>query len=282
MKLSVITPVRNRPKGFALCRRWMKSQRRRADEWIVVDDGEIPCASDRVLDEIRKEQPGFKYVRREYVPDISSYPENIAEGARHVTGERFAIIEDDDWRGPGYLEELENHLGRSKAGVAFMWEYNVYHLPQGYFARHATAIQGPRDPHDGQDVDPGAFRAKRANLHIMADTEPYLDYLVKSTERSILKTWSGGTKRSVDVMTWFWVRVQEEGHLVRLVFFNKQLLGIKGLPGDGITGVHHDANRLDPRPGIDSDRSTLVSFVGREDAEAFLNTMGESLNAHRE
>lgn len=98
--LSVITPVRDRPRGFKLCERWMKSQTFTDYEWIVVDDGDKPVTPTM----------GQIYVRREPSPKRMTLDRNFTAAREFVSADAVTLLEDDDWRGPEYLSGLMEAL----------------------------------------------------------------------------------------------------------------------------------------------------------------------------
>ena len=116
--LSVITPVRDRPKGFTLCERWMKSQAFTDYEWIVVDDGDHPVTPTM----------GQTYVRRPPSAKRMTLGLNFAAARELISGDAVALLEDDDWRGPDYLAGIMRNLEEAEVAVtAGFYRYNVKH-----------------------------------------------------------------------------------------------------------------------------------------------------------
>jgi glycosyltransferase involved in cell wall biosynthesis len=114
--LSVITPVRDRPRGFALCERWMKSQTFTDFEWIVVDDGDHPI----------KPTMGQIYVRRKPSKKRFTLDRNFTAGSKFISGDAVTLLEDDDWRGPNYLAGMMEALESADVSVtAGFYSYNV-------------------------------------------------------------------------------------------------------------------------------------------------------------
>lgn len=114
--LSVITPVRDRPRGFELCERWMKRQTYTDYEWIVVDDGDVPVTPTM----------GQIYVRREPSRKRFTLDRNFAAGAKHISCDAVTLLEDDDWRGPNYLAGMMEALKSAEVSVtAGFYTYNV-------------------------------------------------------------------------------------------------------------------------------------------------------------
>jgi glycosyltransferase involved in cell wall biosynthesis len=102
MKISLITPTGGRPLAFELCELWMSRQTLKPDEWIVVDDYEVPT----------KCTMGQKIIRRTpfWKPGDMTLPKNLIEGLNAVTGDIILIIEDDDWYSPNYIENMVKKL----------------------------------------------------------------------------------------------------------------------------------------------------------------------------
>ncbi len=116
--LSVITPVRDRPKGFELCERWMKTQTFTDYEWIVVDDGDQPVTPTM----------GQIYIRRAPSTKRMTLDRNFAAARELISSDVVALLEDDDWRGSDYLAGIMRTLeGAEVAVTAGFCRYNVKH-----------------------------------------------------------------------------------------------------------------------------------------------------------
>ncbi len=105
--LSVITPVRDRPRGFKLCERWMKRQTFTDYEWIVVDDGDRPVTTTM----------GQIYIRREPSSKRMTLDRNFAAAVGSIRSGAVTLLEDDDWRGPEYLSGLMEALRTAEVAV---------------------------------------------------------------------------------------------------------------------------------------------------------------------
>jgi len=126
VKITVITLTGDRPEAFALCQRWMNSQTRKPDQWIVVDDGQTPMVP--VLD--------CGYIRREPRADDPKHTMimNMKEAVKHIQGAYILIMEDDEYYAPGYIAALADTLSRHE--VAGIGRSKYYHLPTGGYLRH--------------------------------------------------------------------------------------------------------------------------------------------------
>lgn len=102
MKLTLLTPTRNRPDSFALVEKWVTEQtiwKNRPNielEWIVVNDGKTKY----------KYTMGQRVVLRKSVGKRHSLCQNIIDGLKISTGDLIFFLEDDDWTHPNYLEHL--------------------------------------------------------------------------------------------------------------------------------------------------------------------------------
>lgn len=134
--LTIITPTGDRPEALALLRRYVARQTYRGRlQWIIIDDGrqiaaDVPPippagASTFVYTYRRRDEPG--------VPG-GSLNRNLINALRHVQFDRVAIMEDDDWYAPTYLETMAELLDHHPlAGESRSRYYNVrdrrYYLP---------------------------------------------------------------------------------------------------------------------------------------------------------
>lgn len=117
MRLSIVTPTRDRPEAFALCERWIARQTRPPEEWIVVDDGDTPA------------RPTLGQVHARLEPGKSgaqSFADNVRKGLEIASGDLIAVIEDDDFYPRGHLEDLVARLARADlAGSVWQPYYNL-------------------------------------------------------------------------------------------------------------------------------------------------------------
>lgn len=133
--ITLITPTGDRPLAFALCQLWIKNQILQPDQWIVIDDGQIPLTPLMPMD----------YVRRSPIPGSGpTLLQNLAAAAPLVKGDKVLIIEDDEYYAPDYVLRLSEYLnGHEVVGIC---RSKYYHLPSGKFLRignttHASLAQ---------------------------------------------------------------------------------------------------------------------------------------------
>lgn len=97
-KITVITCTGDRPVSFELCKKWMKQQTVRPNQWLVIDDGKEPI----------KATGEFEYHRR--VPTANDYTHtlclNLLMALRFVKNDKIIIMEDDDWYHPTYIDYM--------------------------------------------------------------------------------------------------------------------------------------------------------------------------------
>jgi len=120
-ELSVITCTSDRPQAFALCKRWMRRQTMPQEriEWICVDDGE------HVAD---VQWPAWHLPLPPQSAAKESFRQNMLAGLVACTGDKIAILEDDDWYHPDYLSLMSALLDiREIVGCARARYYNLRH-----------------------------------------------------------------------------------------------------------------------------------------------------------
>lgn len=101
--LTVVTATGGRSQAFALLVRWVARQTYRGSiQWLVVDDVSpaTPCP------------PGVQviYPAPLWEPGQNTQARNLLAALPHVRHDRIAIVEDDDWIAPTYLETLAARL----------------------------------------------------------------------------------------------------------------------------------------------------------------------------
>lgn len=104
-KITVITCTGDRPFSFDLLRRWMANQVMKPDQWLVVDDGQVPIYPTEE----------FEYHRR--MPTSTGYAHtlclNMLEVIPKVRNEKVIIMEDDDWYSPTYISYMSDLLEKA-------------------------------------------------------------------------------------------------------------------------------------------------------------------------
>lgn len=128
MTLTVITATGDRPEAFSLCELWMSRQLRQPDQWIVLDDGEKPCACTRNQTQIYC--PEFRG------KDSLNRKIHYAIFSKLVFSDAVVFVEDDDWYSPLWLQTCERQLsGCDLFGEGNALYYNVKHR---YWFQHSN------------------------------------------------------------------------------------------------------------------------------------------------
>jgi len=271
-KLSVVTPIRDRPKGFELCRLWMRRQTFQDYEWIVVDDGDEQTIPWNMVSKIKSQHPKFIYHRIPRTDDPCTFPENICRLIELSNGEYWTLLEDDDWRGTEYLQGLVNEADKGFEYVV-MWCCPTYHLWSRFY----------HDTHPNYCVEdlspPYRKRPRFLNLHALIRRDK-LSILHDSAMRSVnISKWrkrQSKTKKAVSVSTKFWEAVMGERGVIRLLV-NNQIVYIKGMEGRAISGVHKKPSKVSPKRCIDDQNHTILNnWVGLEDANLLIESRDRS------
>lgn len=121
-KISIITPTGARPESFELCLQWVKRQTKPADEWIIIDDGEDK------LDLSNLEIPGTDIVvvhpEKVWRLGDNTQKRNMLIGLDCSKGDVLAVIEDDDWYAPNYIEAMYAELMNPRYHLEAVGELN--------------------------------------------------------------------------------------------------------------------------------------------------------------
>ena len=219
MKLAALTCTGGRPEAWRLCCEWMHRQTVQPWQWVVVDDCEpwspMPVGVDAV-----HPQPAWR--------GRPTLTRNLLAGLAvvHPDAEAVAIIEDDDWYGPGYIADVIQRL-EEMPHAAMIGETccRYYHVGRRSYAQlsnrhHSSLFQT-------------AFRTQH-----MGDV------------RRII---SKGDTNYIDIPLW-----RDLGGALQ--FRRGHSVGIKGMPGRGGLGNGHRNACREPDPGLD----VLREWVGND------------------
>lgn len=137
MNITLVTPTCDRPEAFALCERWMARQTIPIHQWIVLDDGVNPAACSMG-------QLHLKFTDTRGKGSLSNKLARLMQRTELITGDALAIIEDDDWYSPNYLElAIQRFAGYDMIGEGLALYYNVrrrwWHMHTNY--AHASLCQ---------------------------------------------------------------------------------------------------------------------------------------------
>jgi hypothetical protein len=199
--LTLLTPTGTRPEAWALCERWMMRQTYTGPvRWIVVDDGMIPQPVTflRPRWNVTVIRPAQKWRVGE-----NSQARNLREALKLVRPDaRVAVIEDDDWYAPGWLERVDAEL-RDFDLVGQGW--NCYY-----------------------HVKTGAVRINDNDKHASLCASAF-----KGKALQVFRTQCERAPRLIDAVMW-----KHCAH--RHCFKARLVIGMKGMPGRaGIAGGHN-------------------------------------------
>lgn len=128
MSLTLVTTTRNRPLCFSLLEKWMATQTRWWDQWLVVNDGTDPGYHYTLYQEV---------VYRDYTGDDSRSPWlqsiclNWLEAVPYIRGDKIIVIEDDDYYAPNYVQTVSDML--DDAALVGISRDAYYKLPTKHY-----------------------------------------------------------------------------------------------------------------------------------------------------
>lgn len=234
MKLTAITATGDRPEALDLCRFYMGRQTRKADRWLVVDDGAIAYGD---------HMEEATYLRRRHDPDEPapvSHARNLLHAIAHLPDtDALVFIEDDDWYDRCYLARMEFAL--EHAPLVGQQGLYFYHLP----TRQALARAYPYAP----------MAAMAMDVALVPKLVAACDWGIASKSKGIDKAlWKALPARKHHL----W----KPSPLIQV--------GLKGLPGRAGIGIGH---RPDERWDADPELAILNGWIGR-DAQHYLAWIG--------
>jgi len=252
MKITAITLTGDRPLAFSLCRKWMVSQTRQPDQWIVVDDGVWPMYP-----------PMFcEYIRRERQPSDPKHTLvlNMIEAVKKVTGDAVVVMEDDEYYSPRYIEEMARRLDHYE--IVGIGRSKYYYVPTGGYIRH--------DNLGHASLAQTAFRSSfMYEFRSILNGDSFLDvrlWTIVNGPRASLCDARNRSERE---------RRTKDG---RGIIFddgeeNCLYLGIKGMPGRAGIGSGHKPQAYGKH---DKDRSILKKWIGVEAATVYMQLQGDA------
>lgn len=141
LRVSVVTPTRDRPESLALCRRWFREQTVPVDEHLCIDGGTMN--------------------------------ENLIEGMKRATGDIIITADDDDYIAPTWVAACVEGLRRHEAFGQKLTR--LYHLG----ARAYCNLNPPVGPLAGSMAIRESLRS--VAIRIMEDGGAYKHVLRKKS-----------------------------------------------------------------------------------------------------
>ena len=129
--ITLITATGDRPEALALCERYMLRQTFKGRiQWLVVDDGQVPCIPSE----------GQEYLRREPSAEDRqpTLALNILTVLPFVESDKILFIEDDDWYAPDYIEYMVCAL--NNAVIAGEGNAIYYNVKERKYFKHGNTV----------------------------------------------------------------------------------------------------------------------------------------------
>lgn len=233
--LTLLTPTGDRPLAFSLCYRYITAQTVKLPiQWVIADDG---------LNHLDLSQYTFPsnievcHLKRGSIRDkAKSITGNVSSGLFQVKYNKVAIIEDDDYYRPDYLETLLFRL----ENVELVGEGNsrYYNIECNKFRINSNL--------------------EHASLFQTALRSSSLEHL-----------WVSCLKRDsafIDCRLWNKTSIRKR------IFVDKiTSIGIKGLPGRPGIGAGHRPSKFSHSFQKDKDWKTLKNWIGEEATKVYID-----------
>lgn len=226
--ISLLTPTGGRPEAFALCEQWIARQTYDGEfEWVVVDDCDPPTPTTMGQRVVR---PSWRWA-----PGDDTQRACLHGGLDVCDGWAIAIIEDDDWYHPRYLETMVKALTYRDRALAGEGEARYYNLRRRTWRQLGN-------------------RAHASLCSTILRTEVLRERLWRICS-------SDSRPRMVDIALW------QTDDIEKAVLPGRGLVvGIKGMPGRPGIGIGHRDDMAMTRD--DAVLSQLYQWVG-DDVDAY-------------
>lgn len=236
MKVSLVTPTRNRPVSFGLVERWIERQTLWSKpgvtmEWIVVNDGKA---------EYQYKMGQIVCNRQPQPKEGFSFCLNLIMGLSAVRGDLVYFIEDDDWMHPTLLERLWQVWDRSEGKMLVLgFTHALY-----YDVRRLRARECRNSAHSSLGSTAIGAAAISATKNILRCNKATIDgRLWRHAKRSNWLRYLGKNEEQSDGR---WLHV-----------------GLKCMPGEpGIGDGHRDG-----RGTLDADHRIIKRWIGIDYAD---------------
>jgi hypothetical protein len=225
--ITAVTCTGDRPIPFGLCVEYMSRQKRKPDQWVIVDDGKAPLSHERERLQQYCGIADVQIIRR--LPARSdpahTLPVNLLTALDHVSNDRVAFVEDDDWYSCDHIAMVNDGL---KAHELFGFQGIVYY----HVGKQCHRTMGAAHPH-----------SSLCQTGITQAVFPLLKRIC-----------SGGTGFFVDLRLW-----HEFAGTKKLWNNLGSVVGIKGLPGRvGLSAGWRNVVGYTPDPSL----KFLESLIG--------------------
>jgi hypothetical protein len=257
--ITAITPTGDRPLAMSLCERWMTNQTVHPDQWLVIDDGQVPFTPSVPME----------YVRRE--PQAGDPRHTLAlklqQAIPLIKGDKIMIIEDDEYYAPTYVEQMSRQLDSGE--LVGIKQNRYYHVPTGgYYLMHNMGHASLAETAFMSGFLPTFRKAVDASIN--------LDYLD-------IRIWRMGKERAAHnfkfgtrTMTTSRARSMAPTAKSDLLLFsdadNPLYVGIKGLPGRAGIGMGHNPAMYTTRDT--AGRRVLKQWIPK-DYQVYLDIAGQ-------
>jgi hypothetical protein len=255
--ITAITPTGDRPMAMSLCQRWMTNQTMRPDQWLVVDDGQVPFVPSVPMEYVRREPRAGDPKHTLAI--------NLLQAIPLIKGDKILIIEDDEYYAPNYVEEMAKRLDTGT--IAGITQNRYYHLPTGgYYMMHNMGHASLAQTAFTSAFIPTFKGAVEASMFV-----DFLDIRIwRMAKQSLVRSFKFGSRALTTRSRT--VGQASKGDLVLFSDADAPLyVGIKGLPGRNGIGMGHN-------PGMYPNRDTSGRRVLRQwmplDYQVYLDAMG--------
>lgn len=255
--ITAITPTGDRPLAMSLCERWMMNQTVRPDQWLVIDDGQVPFTPTVPME----------YVRREPQPNDPKHmlAIKLQVAIPLIRGDKIIIIEDDEYYAPNYVEEISRRLDTN--ALVGIKQNRYYHLPTGgYYQMHNVG--------HASLAETAFTSASLPTFKKAVDTGIFIDYLDIRFWRMARQSFSRSFRFGSRTLTTR--NPTRASHGDMLLFSDSEhplYVGIKGLPGRAGIGMGHNPAMYGTRDT--ADRRILKQWMPK-DYQVYLDAMGHA------
>ena len=224
MKVTALTCTGDRHICIDLMAKWMGHQTRKPDQWLVIDDGQVPFSPTMDCD--------YVYRSPQKSDPKLTLGVNLEFAIPYIKGDVILFCEDDEYYAPNYVEEMSTKIrGHEAVGLC---RSKYYHLPTRTYHVHNTL-----------------GHASLAQTGIVRDYLPRLKDLLVGDSFIDLRLWEDVSGQKVVVGSRRSFQREFPLNRGRGFLFDDGLnclyVGMKGMPGrKGIGAGHRGVGLSDP------------------------------------